>query len=81
MIIIHVSLTAFFEQRCMLASFQRCGNLPVENDLLKKKHRGDDKTLAHYLRMRGCQVQATCRYLNLFKIGNIFKFREAIAVL
>ena len=36
-----------------LASFQRCGSLPVENDLLKKKHRGDDKTLAHSSRMRG----------------------------
>jgi len=37
----------------MLASFQRCRNLPVENDLLKKKYRGDDKTLAHSFRMRG----------------------------
>ena len=36
-----------------LASFQRCGSLPVENDLLKKKQRGDDKTLAHSSRMRG----------------------------
>ena len=36
-----------------LASFQRCGSLPVENDLLKKKHRGDDKTLAHSFRLRG----------------------------
>ena len=37
----------------MLASFHRCGSLPVENDLLKKKHRGEDITLAHSFRMRG----------------------------
>ena len=46
-------LLPFSNKGVMLASFQRCGNLPVENDLLKRKHRGDDKTLAHSFRMRG----------------------------
>ena len=55
----------------MLASFQRCGSLPVEKDLLKKKHRGDDKTLAHSFKMRGGRLSGPGD-LKIFKFSNIF---------